>query len=595
MRHTRSEALGTRALIATGVGLLAVISFLLVMSSRTGHEPFDDAQGRLYRIESLNLQLDAALFFSMFEIQMDFDRITELMERLRAATGEFARAAPQGAGSELETALERRLGFIEDYKSAQSVLRNSRAIAAQMFEELRALVSPTERNEREALFALERAYLDFAGRRDPFSAAKVEEAFAAARTMRALTEIDQWPVLEAHVRTLMDYNQRMGPIMLGLYAVPFQDIIRDESSRLTAQLARTSEQAGRYRTALFAVALLLLGVATALVVKLRQYLQMIRGANDELESRVAKRTEELAAANSALVAEMAERENVESQLRLAQKLEAIGQLAAGVAHEINTPVQYAIHNVSFVADVWQDLAPLLDDYERAASGAALDPERARRTWAATAAARLRTEVPAALGQASTGLEQISKIVLAINNFSHPGSEKLAPADLNRAIENTVTVASNEWKYVAEVELRLERSLPAVPCDLSSLNQVILNLVVNAAQAIAAAPRRRSPGRIRIATRRLADEAEIVVEDDGPGVPAEIRHRIFDPFFTTKDVGKGTGQGLAIAHRIVNRQHGGTLTVDQGELGGARFVIRLPLHRVDETEAPARELLAAASA
>ena len=589
------EILGTRALIATGVGLLAVISFLLFMSSRTGQTQFDEAQTRLHRIESLNLQLEAALFFSMFEIQMDFDLITDLIEQLRAATDELQRAVPQDVAIELDAALERRLAFIEDYKSAQAVLRNSRAIAAQMFAELRDRVSPAQRNEREGLFALERAYLDFAGRRDPFSAAKVEEALAAAGTMSTLTELEQWPVLEAHVRTLMDYIQRMGPIMLGLYAVPFQGVIRAENANLATRLARTSERAGRYRMALFAVALVLLALVTAMVVKLRQYLRMIRRANDELESRVAKRTEELAAANSALVSEMAERENVESQLRLAQKLEAIGQLAAGVAHEINTPVQYAIHNVSFVADVWRDLAPLLDDYEQAASGAALDPERARSTWAATAAARLRTEVPAALGQASTGLEQISKIVLAINHFSHPGSDTFQPADLNRAIENTVTVASNEWKYVAEVELHLDRNLPAVPCDLSALNQVILNLVVNAAQAIAAAPRSRGAGRIRIVTRRLAEEAEIVMEDNGPGVPAEIRHRIFDPFFTTKDVGKGTGQGLAIAHRIVNRQHGGTLTVEQGALGGARFVIRLPLRRIDEAKVPAGVMLEAASA
>lgn len=239
---------------------------------------------------------------------------------------------------------------------------------------------------------------------------------------------------------------------------------------------------------------------------------------------------------------------------------------------------------------------MLDDYERAASGAALDPVRVRRTWAAAAAVRLRTEVPVALGQASAGLEQISKIVLAINNFSHPGSETSCPADLNTAIGNTVTVASNEWKYVADVELDLDRSLPAVSCNVSAVNQVILNLIVNAAQAVAAAaPRGSVRGRIRIATRRLAEEAEVSVEDSGPGVPAEIRHRIFDPFFTTKDVGKGTGQGLAIAHRIIHRQHGGTLTVEEAAIGGARFVIRLPLRRVDEADTPAAPALEAVSA
>jgi signal transduction histidine kinase len=590
--QTLKEALGTRALVAIAGTLLAVILFLLVMSNRTGQDQFDEAQSRLHRIESLNLQLDGALFFSMFEIQMDFDDLTDLTTQLRTATAELRRVAPPSVGDELETALERRLAFIEDYKSAHAVLRNSRAIAAQMFAELRNRVSPTQHDQRESLSALERAYLDFVGRRDPVSGALLDEALATVRTMDELSSFEQWNVLDAHLRTLRNYIERIGPVLFGLYAVPFQDVIRRENAKLAERLARTSNQAGRYRVALFAVAVVLLVLAMVMVLKLRQYLRMVHRANDELESRVAKRTAELAAANSALLGEMAEREKIESQLRLAQKLEAIGQLAAGVAHEINTPVQYALHNVEFVADVWQDLAPVLDDYERAAAGTSLDPERARRTWAAAAAARLRAEVPTALREAYMGLERISKIVLAINNFSHPGSETFRPADLNGAIENTVTVASNEWKYVAKVELDLDRSLPAVPCDLSALNQVILNLVVNAAQAIAAAHAGRRPGRILISTRRLAEEAEIVVEDNGPGVPLEIRHRVFDPFFTTKDVGKGTGQGLAIAHRIVHRQHGGTLTVAQATIGGARFVIRLPLRR-DEAAPNAVALAASA--
>lgn len=588
-----NDVLGMRTLTATGGALLAVLVFLLVMSSRTGQAQFDEARGRLHRIESLNLQLDAALFLSMFEVQMDFDLITDLATQLRAAIDELARVAPPSVAAELDTALERRLVSAEDYKSAQAVFRNSRAIAAQTFAELRDHLDRGRRDEREGLFTLERAYLDFIGRRDPPSADRLEDALATARAMISPSKPEEWSVLEAHLRTLMDYTQRMGPIFFGLYAVPFQDAIRRADAKLAERLARTSEQAARYRVALFAVALVLLGLVAVMVWKLREYLRAIRRANDELEARVAKRTEELAAMNSALVAEMAEREKVEAQLRLAQKLEAIGQLAAGIAHEINTPVQYAIHNVEFLADIWRDLVPLLDDYERAASGLALEPERARRNWTDVSAERLRTEVPAALRGASAGLKQISKIVLAIKNFSHPGTETFLPADLNSAVENMVTVASNEWKSVAEIELDLDSSLPSVPCDLSGFHQVILNLVVNAAQAIAAQGR-PAPGRIRIVTRRLAEEAEVAVEDDGPGVPAEIRHRIFDPFFTTKEVGKGTGQGLAIAHRIVHGQHGGTLTVEDAALGGARFVMRLPLRQV-KAAAPVTAVPEAASA
>jgi signal transduction histidine kinase len=347
---------------------------------------------------------------------------------------------------------------------------------------------------------------------------------------------------------------------------------------LEAQLEAAEKRASRFRTALGAVAALLLLFGATKAAQVRGYLHQIEAANRELDERVRLRTRELSEANESLRLEIAGRERVESRLRIAHKLESLGQLAAGVAHEINTPIQYVSDNVAFVAAAWRDISPLLELRNGDEHGHPRETESSHPSAESIAnLAYLRSEVPAALTQALYGLQQIAGIVAAMRNLSHPGASAFEPADLNKAIESTALVARNEWKHHAELTLDLDDSLPLVPCDVSAVNQAVLNLIVNAAQAIAETRAPGDLGYITIASRRLAEHAEISVEDDGPGVPREIEDRIFDPFFTTKDVGVGTGQGLAIAHGIIAGRHGGSLTHEPGRAGrGARFVIRLPL-------------------
>ncbi len=266
------------------------------------------------------------------------------------------------------------------------------------------------------------------------------------------------------------------------------------------------------------------------------------------------------------------------QLRLAQKLEAIGQLAAGIAHEINTPAQYVGDNITFLAEGFRDVKPLLEACVAAAKGA--EPLAAAELARLVQAADLDYmvgEVPAAIDQAAAGIGRIKKIVLAMKEFSHPADDMTA-ADLNRAIENTVTVARNEWKYVADIALDLAEDLPPVVCYPSEINQVVLNLVVNAAHAIAdmAAANDGKKGLISIATRAEGASVSISIGDTGCGIPGAIRHKVFDPFFTTKGLGKGTGQGLAIAHRIVVEHHHGTIEFESAVGEGTRFTLRLPI-------------------
>ncbi len=275
---------------------------------------------------------------------------------------------------------------------------------------------------------------------------------------------------------------------------------------------------------------------------------------------------------------------MQAQLMLAQKMESIGQLAAGIAHEINTPTQYVNDNTRFLRDAFGDFQKLLERHQQlldiAREGAvpAEMIEEIDRLATEVDLNFLIAEIPTAIEQSIEGLNRVGMIVRAMKQFSHPDQDEPELTDLNKAIENTVTVARNEWKYVAEVELDLDPQLPAVPCHAGRFNQVVLNLIVNAAQAIAEVAKDGDGplGKIRIATLRAGEQVEIRVVDSGPGVPDAIRDRIFDPFFTTKQVGKGTGQGLAIAHNIIVEQHGGSIEIVSEAGKGATFVLRLPL-------------------
>jgi signal transduction histidine kinase len=192
---------------------------------------------------------------------------------------------------------------------------------------------------------------------------------------------------------------------------------------------------------------------------------------------------------------------------------------------------------------------------------------------------LDTEIPKAFEQTLDGLARITKIIGAMKEFSRPSNATKVAADLNRAIESTITVSRNEWKYVADLTTDLAPNLPPIVCLGDEINQVVLNLIVNAAHAIAE-KNAGSPdvkGTIRISTVLRGDMVEIRVEDSGGGIPESIRNRVFDPFFTTKPVGKGTGQGLAICRSIVVGKHQGTIDF-QSQMGvGTTFVVRIPVN------------------
>ncbi|MEA2148540.1 MAG: two-component system, NtrC family, sensor kinase [Solirubrobacteraceae bacterium] len=276
-----------------------------------------------------------------------------------------------------------------------------------------------------------------------------------------------------------------------------------------------------------------------------------------------------------------ERDRMERELRLSQKLESVGQLAAGIAHEINTPIQYVSSSVEFLDTAFADITTLQDAYATLRDAAALgvvDAELLAGIGEAEELADLdylRERVPAALERSLDGLARVAKIVGAMREFGHPPTTGTVPVDVNAAIENTLVVTANEYKYVADLTTDLG-DIPLVMSNGGDINQVLINLIVNASHAIGDVVQgTEQRGAIHIRTCVEDDHAVITIADTGGGIPPEIAERVFDPFFTTKSVGHGTGQGLAIARAIIDR-HEGTLTFDTPPGQGTTFTIRLQL-------------------
>ncbi len=285
-----------------------------------------------------------------------------------------------------------------------------------------------------------------------------------------------------------------------------------------------------------------------------------------------------------LGSELTERRILESQLAQAQKLESIGSLAAGIAHEINTPTQFVGDNIHFLDEAFSDTMELVQQYRLLIENS--DEKKSREDILESMREAeenadlefLEEEVPKAISSSLKGVERVSTIVRAMKDFSHPGSKEKMLVDLNKTIESTITISRNEWKYVSELTTDYDPTMGMVPCYPDEFNQVILNLITNAAHAISEKIGENSEekGTITIKTTREGDFAVVTVSDTGGGIPDSIKDKVFDHFFTTKEVGRGTGQGLSISRSIIVEKHGGSITL-HSEVGvGTTFIIRLPM-------------------
>ena len=299
--------------------------------------------------------------------------------------------------------------------------------------------------------------------------------------------------------------------------------------------------------------------------EIKSLIRRLQGLILGLESTVKKRTSSLQAKTVQLQEEMVQRKELETQLVHAQKMEAVGQLASGIAHEINSPSQFANDNILFLKDA-------VDGFIAKLRGEATAPDLKELQF-------LVENAPEAVDQAKEGISRITTIVKSMKNFAYKDAESAKrPSDLNQAIQSTIVVATNEWKYHAELKLELDENLPFVPCNIGEINQVVLNLVVNGAHAIRDRFQEAQKGNLKVTTMHYADAGCVVISinDDGGGIPKKVQTRIFEPFFTTKEVGVGTGQGLAIAHNVIVKSHSGQIWFDTQEGVGTTFFIKLPM-------------------
>jgi len=305
--------------------------------------------------------------------------------------------------------------------------------------------------------------------------------------------------------------------------------------------------------------------------EIRSVTKRLQGLIIGLEDTVTKRTAALKKTNDQLKLEITQRKELETQLVHAQKMEAVGQLASGIAHEINSPSQFANDNILFLKDATDGFIKKLDQSPDAPSDDDIN--------------FFKENAPEAVEQAAEGISRITTIVKSMKNFAYRDAQSAKrPNDLNQAIRSTTVVATNEWKYHAELDLQLQEGIPMVPCNIGEINQVVLNLIVNGAHAIRDRFKEGTKGNLVVSSRHYPDHdcVIIAIADNGGGIPQEVQTRIFEPFFTTKEVGVGTGQGLAIAHNVIVKSHGGQIWFDSKDGQGTTFYIKLPMTQPEST-------------
>ncbi|MFH1196863.1 MAG: ATP-binding protein [bacterium] len=305
---------------------------------------------------------------------------------------------------------------------------------------------------------------------------------------------------------------------------------------------------------------------------------------EEMTITPVKNAENIITHFIAVKEDITERKKMQTQITHLQKMESIGTLAAGIAHEINSPTQFIYDNLYFLKDAFENLSQILEFNKsiiQRTTQLSFDeiPGKLKELFELNDLEYLNSEIPKAITQSQEGINRITEIVGAMKEFAHSGPQAQTYTDIQSNIQNTIIVARNEWKYSSEVVTEFDQMLPPILCYPGEINQVILNLIINASHTNAEKNKETGAikGEIKISTKKEGEDAVIFIKDTGMGIPKNIRSRIFDPFFTTKEVGKGTGQGLAISHSIIVDKHGGTINFESECNVGTTFKITLPIN------------------
>jgi signal transduction histidine kinase len=520
---------------------------------------------------------------SRFAFQSNYDQLAQQDRHMRKLEAQLTASVPDFIRGEQRGDLERasvsydrlsvtRGQLLEHFKSENALLRNS---IGYFPTAVTAALGRTHDPELvDAINELRGSTLTLA-LIDSASAKATQRAAAdrIASLTRGKSPTEEQRLINSmlvHANAIAVQKAQTDGLLEQMLDLPIDDRRRAFSQRYDRAFQAAERQSRLFGRFVSGLSLLLLGIVAYAGVRLQRAATNLGRANERLELAVKERTAELEG-------EMALRTHAELELRQAQKLEAVGQLASGIAHEINTPIQYVGDSIYFLRQAFEDMMRLVDGYR------AFGPPGVQSLPACEDIDLdfLRTEVPEAFERTADGTRQVASIVQAMKTFAHTSVEKV-PVDLNAAVENTLIVARNEYKYVADVKLELG-SLPDVTCNAGGIRQVLINLIINAAHAIADKNAGSvARGTIGVRTELCEERILIAITDNGGGIPEDIRLRIFDPFFTTKEPGRGSGQGLAISQRIVS-QHGGKLWFETKVGVGSTFFVQLPLVSSDVYE------------
>ncbi|WP_229211687.1 MULTISPECIES: DAHL domain-containing protein [unclassified Duganella] len=546
----------------------------------------------LRQVGQLDAQWELDAMKSRIGLNPSYDALAHPLEAMHELPLQIKASSPQLAAAldAYQETLSAKAALMEAFKSHNAVLHNSLDFLPVAADDIGAPVNLQRGHRLEAMGHAEAAahrlllaLLIYSDGPSESGVAEVERELAALEASRAGLSgelAERIDTMSAHARTVLVEQAAVDRLLTGIAAAPTDESIDAISALLGQQQQLAMQRLHAYRYGLILLAALLVGLLAYTALRLlRSHATVqrvnaeLKTANDHLEGRVQERTAELLQANQRLQQEMAERKALQSRLVQSEKLASIGQLAAGVAHEINNPLAFLASNFGTLEDYLDKLFELLGAYEQAEPGAA-SHEAVARSRSRVDLAYLKQDIPALVAESRGGMERVGKIVQDLKQFSRvEATQDWEWADLRTGLQSTLNLIGGDLEAVADIQTEFGPMLE-IECMPSQLNQVFLHLLQNAAQAIG--PER---GRITVRCGSAGSEVWLEVSDTGGGIAAEALPRIFDPFYTTRPIGKGTGLGLSLSYGIV-QNHYGRIDVQSTPGRGSTFRVTLPVsHRM----------------
>lgn len=579
----------TRLLVLPMLGLLLAAALLYTYLRAQDYDTagYFEEVAVLRQVKQLDARWELDAMKSRIGLNQHYDPLVDPLRDMAVLPRQLLapdRSKPLAtAAAAYESALHDKAAQVEAFKSHNAVLRNSLAFLPTAAADIGQLAGTRSGlaalANRLLLAALMYHQVSGAGEQRGLETALATLQAAASRAPADLRE--RLDILALHAGAVLREQGTVDQLLGRMAAVPTAARIDAIANLLGAEQQRAVLQLQTYRRYLSLLATALVALLLYAGVRLMRSHATINRCNDELhdmnqhlEHRVLERTAELVRANALLQTEIGERKQLECLLVQSEKLASIGQLAAGVAHEINNPLAYLASNFTMLERYLDALFEMLAAYEAAEASVTSAPAAAHigRTRERVELGYLKQEIPLLMHESRGGMDRVGKIVRDLKDFSHVDSEQdWQWADLRTGLASTFNIVASELRHAAEVETDYG-AMQEIECLPSQLNQVFMNLMLNAAQAMGAAR-----GRITIRTGNQADEVWVAISDTGSGIPADVLPRIFDPFFTTKGIGKGTGLGLSLSYGIV-QQHHGRIEVETAAGVGTTFRVVLPVRR-----------------